>query len=261
VTYDPDVTWQPSFDAWDDEYPTNRKLSKKARKRAKKMAKRLAQHLAARPAWTPTPRTGRDRDRQVRLEDADDTRLRVIFCDFDGVLNQHSSGAYSLMREQVERLDRLARECNAVLVVSSWWRWIGVESLRRDLASAGFHGRMIGRTPWLGDDYWDARERGIEVSAVLAYLGDRVESFVILDDHDRMGNLLPNLVQTVASEGLTENDVARAKAILLHRPVTMVRQVSTNRLTPELAPSYTTGIARDGVPIQRLSAAQERTAS
>ena len=175
--------------------------------------------------------------REVRVEDAPNGKLRVIFCDFDGVLNCKESGAYHLSREHVERLDRLARETGAVVVVSSWWRSLGVAAVRDDLASAGFHGRVIGRTPWLGDDeVWDAWERGIEVDAVLRYLGERVESYVILDDHDRMGIHLPRLVQTVASLGLTDDDVRKATAIL-----------STNRLTDTYAPSYTLATPNRGV--------------
>lgn len=244
----PDVTWQPSLDddwtlAMYPDWP-KQKLGKKARKKAKKLARKLAR---LEQTYVPAPARPL-RERQVRLDDAEGHGLRLIFCDFDGVLNQHASGNYELLPELVERLDRLARECGAVLVVSSWWRWIGVEQLRSDLASAGFHGRLIGRTPWLGEDeMWDARERGIEIDAVLAYLGDRVQTFVILDDHDRMGRLMPHLVQTVAADGLTESDIERAAAILLPRPVAMLQEVSPNTLTPEHAPSYTLRSAPDGV--------------
>lgn len=239
----PDVSWQASLGGeWDDVPQWH--LTKKERKRLKKAAKRLKK--AQQRDFTYTVPTRRC-EREVRLDDAEGHGLRLIFCDFDGVLNQHASGAYNLMRPLVERLDRLARETGAVVVVSSWWRWIGVEALRRDLASAGYHGRVIGRTPWLGeDDYWDARERGTEVQAVLAYLGDRVESFVILDDHDRMGSLLPYLVQTEATEGLTEADIERAAAILLPRPVAMLQEVYPNPLTARRASTYTVCSAPDG---------------
>ena len=241
--YEPETTWQPSLGGW-DETPLWA-LTKKERKRLKKAAKR-ARKQAAQQTFVRTYPSQRP-DRQVRLEDAEGHGLRVIFCDFDGVLNQHSSGAYNLMRPLVERLDRPAREAGAVLVVSSWWRWIGVETLRRDLASAGFHGRLIGRTPWLGETQaWDAYERGTEVQAVLDYLGERVESFVILDDHDRMGSLLPHLVQTDASVGLAEADIERARAILLPRPVALLQEVYPNRLTPTFASSYTACVALDG---------------
>jgi len=242
----PPVSWQPSFSADDDwtlgmyPYTAQPKLSKKERKAAKKAAKRATQ--TARVA-----REARLADlRQVTVERTED-KLRLIFCDFDGVLNRHSSGAYGLVDELVERLDRLARETGAVVVVSSWWRCMGVAAMRRDLAAAGFSGRVIGRTPWLGEtEAWDARERGTEVQAVLTYLGDRVQSFVILDDHDRMGDLLPYLVQTVATEGLTEADIERAAAILSPRPVSLLRPVYPDSLTRTSAPTYTYRDAQDG---------------
>lgn len=247
----PQVGWQQSALEWGEDasddcvnYPQVTqpiKLSKKQRKAAKKAAKRAARVEAEQRVRRLSEL------RQVTLDDAPGHKLRLIFTDFDGVLNQHSSGAYELRAEQVERLDRLARETDAVVVVSSWWRWIGVSRLRLDLASAGFHGRLIGRTPWLGEtEQWDARERGTEVAAVLAYLGDRVESFVILDDHNRMGDLLPHLVQTTATEGLTENDCARAARILLPRPVKLVQPMYPSSLTRESASTYTTHSVRDG---------------
>jgi hypothetical protein len=222
------VTWQTTLwtaDASDDEFFVG--ASKRDRKRARKAAKRLAKQQR----FLTDLNTGRSlathrRDAQVLLEGAEEPKLRLIFTDFDGVLNQHSSGAYELRDEQVERLDRLARETGAVVVVSSWWRWIGVGALRRDLAAAGFRGRLIGRTPWLGEsEQWDAYERGTEIQAVLAYLGERVQSYVILDDHDRMGDLLPHLVQTTASEGLTEADVQAARAILERTEAPTPRQI------------------------------------
>jgi len=210
----PDISWTTSSLWGDDDYDLKlRPLTKKERRAAKK-ARKAAKRQAAATTFVRTTPT-RDCPKKVSLEDADDPKLRVIFSDFDGVLNTHARGGYLLEQAQVERLDRLARETGAVVVVSSWWRWIGVQRLRDDLASAGFHGRLIGRTPWLGEtSAWDHFERGVEIDAVLRYLGDRVESFVILDDHARMGNLLPYLVQTTAEEGLTEGDIEAAKEIL-----------------------------------------------
>ena len=46
--------------------------------------------------------------RQVSLEQPSG-KLKLIFCDFDGVLNRHSSGSFHLVPELVGRLDRLAR--------------------------------------------------------------------------------------------------------------------------------------------------------
>jgi hypothetical protein len=218
----PAVGWQQTALAWDDGdwtlamYPSA-PLSKHERKAAKKAAKRARRRAKAERAFLDCPNPPRltRMPREVMLEDVPASKLRVIFCDFDGVLNQHSSGKYELLHEQVERLDRLARETGAVVVVSSWWRWIGVARLRDDLASAGFHGRLIGRTPWMGEtEQWDALERGIEIDAVLRYLGERVESFVILDDHNRMGDHLPFLVQTTAVEGLSEDNLEAARRIL-----------------------------------------------
>ena len=63
---------------------------------------------------------------------------------------------------------------------------------------------------------------------------------------DRMGDLLPHLVQTVATEGLTEADIERAASILTPRPVSMLRPVYPDSLTRTSAPTYTYRDAQDG---------------
>jgi hypothetical protein len=173
--------------------------------------------------------------------------VSLIFCDFDGVLNDHASGAYGLLDDQVARLDRLARATGSLVVVSSWWRWIGVGALRRDLQDAGFAGQVIGRTPWLGETReWDAWVRGTEIQAVLDYLGPRVTGMVILDDRDRMGDLLPWLVQTESSVGITDADVDAAMAILAKDAPTASAPLVTRLVDNLSAKHYPKGSRRTG---------------
>ena len=87
--------------------------------------------------------------------------MRIIFLDFDGVLNStpflsanlgkgwKSAGeAEALDPANVERLERLVRETAAAVVISSSWRHgRNLPSLCAILASRGFTGRVIGKTP------------------------------------------------------------------------------------------------------------------
>jgi hypothetical protein len=196
----PHVSWQPT--AWEQDGVVDDEW--------------LESRLGPRPeAIVHYGRRVQRMERFERVRPARRGTINLIFTDFDGVLNDHPRGAYHLNRVMVERLNWLAEHWNAQIVVSSWWRWIGLAALRRDLAEAGLKARVIGRTPWMGETrQHDALERGIEIQAVLDYLGSRVERMVILDDHDRMGKLLPWLVQTDGYAGLTEANVAQAASIL-----------------------------------------------
>ena len=162
--------------------------------------------------------------------------MKVIFLDFDGVLN----GADWLRKTQngnvdpagyahyinnpcdpelVSRLNRIVATTNAKIVISSSWR-IGytLAALRGFLKKAGFeHPHSIyDRTPRLNgaDD-----QRGDEIQAWLdRYIETEkhhVETYVILDDDSDMKHLKHKLVQTNTLVGLQDEHVDRAIAILM----------------------------------------------
>lgn len=150
--------------------------------------------------------------------------MKVIVLDIDGVLN---SDAF-LNRDRVSDkdgdwvqwwldyfdpaavavLNRLTGESGAVIVLSSTRRnWAGLEDLRMILGRAGVAAELLDKTPYLR-----GRPRGEEVQAWLD--GNKVESYVILDDHDDMGYLADRLVQTDSAVGLTDADAERALRLL-----------------------------------------------
>lgn len=152
--------------------------------------------------------------------------MKVIFLDIDGVLINHDSlqAGNTADGECVNQLNRLTRDTGAVLVVSSTWRKRGLLPLVRQLRLWGVEANVLGITPVLDvvrqSGIAVAAERGHEIQAYLDAM-PLIESFVILDDEDDMGELRPYLVQTDFETGLTAVEVEQAKR-LLHQPQTVL---------------------------------------
>jgi hypothetical protein len=175
---------------------------------------------------------------------------KIIFADFDGVLNSHrfmaewklrgEKGVVGLDPKAVARLDRLCKEGEAMVVVSSTWRYNhGVGELKDLLREAGFTGIVRDRTP-LREEIVNEKlthmftksgvttsfdevkkkivvvgERGGEIDAWLKnWPGDNIESFVILDDDADIAPHLDRHVQTDFADGLQDRHVEQALAIL-----------------------------------------------
>lgn len=157
--------------------------------------------------------------------------MRVIFLDFDGVLNStdYFEGMHTdlgpawqdgedkvLDGVAIERLNRIVERTGAKVVVSSAWR-LGrtARRLQRLLAGRGFEGEVIGVTEriWLDTPDRSERERGEEIAE---WLGRHpaVELFVILDDDSDMGHLRHRLVRTSHDHGLLDEHVEQAVAML-----------------------------------------------
>lgn len=147
---------------------------------------------------------------------------RLIFLDFDGVLN---SGIYlrglpardvpvnDIDPVAVARLNRIIEAVPGTsVVISSTWRQLYRQAdLRGFLNARGFRGEMIGVTPYLGT------ERGIEIASFLNGLDERPIGIAILDDSGDMAHLTPYLVDTDFEWGLCEEHVGRAIDMLGRR--------------------------------------------
>lgn len=149
---------------------------------------------------------------------------RVVFLDFDGVLNSRASHddavpqhpALRLNREMVAWLNLLCRRTGAVVVLSTSWRTrIDATGCSVDCAGAlahlGFTGKVIGATPAFAAWPGVHTPRADEIRAWLA--ANPVDAFVTLDDHsdadvDGCG------VRTDVRIGLTMADVEAATRIL-----------------------------------------------
>src|SRR5579875_2015565 len=151
--------------------------------------------------------------------------MRVIFLDFDGVLNslqfvnyyRRYNGRYPDIQKQFckvacANLQLLLDEIpDAKIVVSSRWR---IRKDPQDLKSllhsmAGVDpARVIDRTTNFG-----GRPRGHEIADWLEKHSE-VKSFVILDDDSDMDPVMDYLIQTSALNGLTMKDAQMARDIL-----------------------------------------------
>ena len=129
----------------------------------------------------------------------------------DGVVNNPREGrGRTLSAKAVELLNKLTEISGANIVISSSWRFTAPLIVIIDkLKEYGFRypERVIGCTALL-----ENRCRGDEIKLWLKQVP--VESFVILDDVDDMGNLLPHLVKTDHVLLMQEHDVDKAIQIL-----------------------------------------------
>lgn len=138
--------------------------------------------------------------------------MKVIFLDFDGVMNSRewcyaNSSQYHLEPidpKSAAVLDQIIEKTAARIVISSVWRADGVGACKRYLAKAGFknHASVISRT---GNGNLG---RGAEIEDWLEEsksLGYDITHYVILDDDVfDMGTQLPKTVWIDRESGLTE---------------------------------------------------------
>jgi hypothetical protein len=146
--------------------------------------------------------------------------MKVIFLDFDGVLNsrrflvrRNLAGRVddAIDPEAVARLNQIIARTGAKVVISSTWR--STDSLDRIISilqSHGFAGEVIGTTPVLSGS------RGGEIKAWLDG-SRRVKAFVILDDADDLDPLRSRHVRTSDEDGLLDHHVAAACTHLARR--------------------------------------------
>lgn len=155
---------------------------------------------------------------------------RVLFLDFDGVLNhtdylreahaKHMLGTSGGINPTAVALvnDLLTRAGDAAVVISSSWRIGRKRTELCDILNArGFEGIVLGMTPILGEYRTpDGFEfvRGHEIQKWLDVTRFDVSSFVILDDDSDMAHLIPRLVKTSFTTGLTPEHVEQALQIL-----------------------------------------------
>lgn len=162
--------------------------------------------------------------------------IKVIFLDFDGVLNTVRTElppdvpeagsihwvADQLEREKVVRVTRMIKETGAnVVVTSSFGDHMSYRKLERALFLRGFEGYVIDR---IG-------RAGSRADAIQAWLSDRrdssvskwpVESYVVIDDMDMTDSFPKNQVLTSVGHGLTDELADKAIEILRRRHVVAV---------------------------------------
>ncbi|AGN30208.1 hypothetical protein VPFG_00208 [Vibrio phage nt-1] len=160
--------------------------------------------------------------------------MKIIFLDIDGVLNnsleadKHTEvllndeyyGFYS--PRCVELLNKLVKETDAKIVLSSTWRHgVTIEEINQLFTNMGVEAECIGKTDDLDRQYkWAFRG-----NEILKWIHDNEErvgkryefsSYVILDDDtDMLFWQRNNYVNCDPAIGMTDRVVYKAKAILM----------------------------------------------
>ena len=162
---------------------------------------------------------------------------KIIFLDIDGVINTkewHSKMTkdtpkdeygYAFDPEAVANLAHIIGKTDAVIVISSSWKFYGVTKLRHMWKIRNLPGTILDITPNTVSDEMllnanlDEMElgvcRGNEIKEWLSRHKGKVSNYVIIDDFD---DLLPeqedHAVLTDSLIGITEFDAEKAIAIL-----------------------------------------------
>ena len=162
---------------------------------------------------------------------------KIIFLDIDGVLNTqdwHSRMTKDIPKDEfgyafdpvaVANLARIIEKTDAVIVISSSWKFYGVAKLRQMWKIRNLPGTILDITPNTVSDEvllnanLDEMElgvcRGNEIKEWLSKHKGEVSNYVIIDDFDDM---LPeqedHVVLTDTLIGITEFDAEKAIAIL-----------------------------------------------
>jgi hypothetical protein len=140
---------------------------------------------------------------------------KIVFLDFDGVLNSEMSNRalgtrYKFAEPSVEALNQILLESRSYVVITSSWR--GNWTLRENAVFLQQAGVMpicvLGKTSMLND------LRGREIELWLQKVPFAVESFVILDDRMDMEPYQDRLVLIDSQSGLDQKHIEKAVRIL-----------------------------------------------
>lgn len=140
---------------------------------------------------------------------------KIVFLDFDGVLNSEQSlqqlgTRFRFGELNVAALNEVLERTRARLVITSTWRaGYTMPEIAGFLERAGgLAKRVAGKTRILD------KERGLEIDAWLRAVPYTVLSYVILDDNGDMVMHEERLVQVNPQVGLTGTNAARAIELL-----------------------------------------------
>ncbi len=150
--------------------------------------------------------------------------MKIVFLDFDGVLNSLSDIAFGhpaaiFKRDAIARLNDILHLSKAKVVISSSWRvHHSLDELRGFLEELGFQGEIIAATPVFSHQHAQGlKDLGlIRCQEIQAWIDAQLEpltSFVILDDME-LQLLAAYHVQTDMEIGLCDEHVGQAVAIL-----------------------------------------------
>lgn len=165
---------------------------------------------------------------------------KIVFLDFDGVLNtEHYQGMLQSQGKSwkdehgplfdpssVEQLKRIIEETGADIVVESFWKYLGLDAMKKLWEDRALPGMIIDVTPLsVVDDY--VKEylndingskfhcKGMEIASWLSEHGNSATRYVIIDDeYVVLDSQLSNFILTNPFEGITKEQADKAISIL-----------------------------------------------
>lgn len=135
-------------------------------------------------------------------------KTKIIFLDIDGVLNvyshDHDEFGSQFHKHFVDNLRSIIEETGAKIVISSTWRYAGLERMKEMWEKRNLPGEVIDVTPDCTYLYNEGLlqlttriERGHEVEYWLDENSEHVGNYVIIDDdNDFLQHQLGNFVRT-----------------------------------------------------------------
>lgn len=162
---------------------------------------------------------------------------KILFLDIDGVLNTalfHNKEERERYRDKygymfdpnaVSNFKMIIDETGADIVISSSWKYMGVEKLREMWKERGLPGKIIDITPDSVseeflinadlDDMSYGSFRSLEIKEWMMNNGNDVSHYAIIDDmYDMLPEQQPHFILSDPNVGITEWDAMKAIAIL-----------------------------------------------
>ena len=149
---------------------------------------------------------------------------RIIFLDFDGVLNTEYNQRLLLYQgkawqdedgavfdpEAIKQLKRVIDATKADIVIESSWKYFGLEAMQEMWMARQMPGRVIDITP-----SFDNNCKGIEIESWLSLHATPETRYVIIDDeYIVLESQLPCFILTNPYDGITDEVADKAISIL-----------------------------------------------
>jgi hydroxymethylpyrimidine pyrophosphatase-like HAD family hydrolase len=148
--------------------------------------------------------------------------IKVLFLDIDGVLNTDRQQwhcqmncitpidefGYEFDHKAVDNLATILEETGAEIVISSSWKFLGLQTLQKMWEDRKLPGTILDITP-------DGKSKGWEIDEWLMECESQVNRYAIIDDeNDILPKQLNHFVQTNYQFGITCKDAERVITIL-----------------------------------------------
>ena len=148
--------------------------------------------------------------------------IKVLFLDIDGVLNtdrQHwhcqmngitpvDEFGYEFDHKAVDNLATILEETGAEIVISSSWKFLGLQTLQKMWEDRKLPGTILDITS-------DGKSKGWEIDEWLMECESQVNRYAIIDDeNDMLTKQQKHFVQTNSQFGITCKDAERVITIL-----------------------------------------------